>query len=103
MGVASASDVGPLDPGSRADNGAPTSTRDAATLPGSAPPTTGETPTTTKAVPVVSFDPASVTSDSLPGFEPAATPELDSLTLMASGLGGIGLYALARWRARKRV
>jgi hypothetical protein len=41
-------------------------------------------------------------SDSLSGFQPAATPELDSLTLMASGLGGLGLYALTRWRARAR-
>jgi hypothetical protein len=55
------------------------------------------------AAPVVSLDPTSqATGAPLPGFQPAATPELDSLTLMATGLGGFGIYALARWRARSR-
>jgi hypothetical protein len=55
------------------------------------------------AAPVVSLDPTSPTTGTpLPGFQPAATPELDSLTLMATGLGGFGVYALARWRTRSR-
>ena len=40
--------------------------------------------------------------DPLPGLQPAATPELDSLALMGSGLSAFGLYALNRWRARRR-
>jgi hypothetical protein len=96
---------------------APTTTTGSAptTTTGSAPTTTGSAPTTTGSAPTASldptarsgisafdFDPSSYTSDSLPGFQPAATPELDSLTLLASGLGGIGAFTLARWRARKR-
>jgi hypothetical protein len=40
--------------------------------------------------------------DRLPGLQPAATPELDSLALMGSGLSAFGVYALNRWRARRR-
>jgi hypothetical protein len=46
----------------------------------------------------------SVSGDSPPLESPnyAATPELDSLTLMGSGLAGLGAYALIWRRARKR-
>jgi hypothetical protein len=33
---------------------------------------------------------------------PGATPELDSLLLFGSGLSGLGAYALARFRAKRR-
>ena len=35
-------------------------------------------------------------------FNPQATPELDSLTLLAAGFAGFGSYAAVRWRARGR-
>jgi hypothetical protein len=60
------------------------------------PPNGGDIPK-----PIIDVAPPSAI-DPLPGLQPAATPELDSLALMGSGLSAFGLYALNRWRARRR-
>ncbi len=72
-----------------------------------AAPAHGDTPApSTVADPGTGSSPSAlqVVPDSFIGQppSPAATPELDSLTLLGSGLLGLGGYALLRLRARRR-